>query len=87
MGAGRALISAEQALKNIILTGEKDPSPEKLEDGEKVGGVLSGVSNSISSAVDKVTSAVGGSLFRIALVIVGLLILYIGLQSYLPKIK
>ena len=82
-----ALISAEQALKNIILTGEKDPSAEKLEEGEKVGGVLSGVSSSISSAVDKVTTAVGGSLFRIALVIVGLLILYIGLQSYLPKIK
>lgn len=86
VGVGMALLSGEQALKNIIPTGEKEQQQENVENAEN-GGMLSGISNTITAAVDKVTTAVGGSLFRVALVIVGLLILYIGLQSYLPKIK
>lgn len=61
---------------------KEEPKTETPKETES-----SGITGSIKSGVNSIISFFTDSILRVAIIVVGLILLYIGLRSYLPPIN
>ncbi len=68
----------------IVMGGSSTGQKEEPKPKEETKEDYSGITGSIRSGVDSVINFFTNSILRLSIIVVGLILLYLGLRSYLP---